>query len=302
MNDVATSNTIDMTASELEAELRKHKRFDAEHWSYCYLDGERFDARSLNLSASGAFLETDQDIPIGARLLVVFEQDGSDPIQLVGRVVRYQEEPAIGLGIQWVRVVLAGPVSQARQFLLDVLELPLGTDVVQFRTSAGRTFGEFLLPRSGGQTRPVTPRKPRVVTKAPTPPKSPNANRVGPLTQVFANPEVEIEVDTGIRVAFGDTVCEVKLVSLGPSRVRIESRVAPLDPETPFRMEVRVTGPSGAHKVKLSGRLHKALPPRADGGPPVLVIAIEHIDEDGHDGGFIAHLKRVACKRMTSPA
>ncbi len=62
-------------------------------------------AYSVNLSRGGLFLETDQDIPVGARAEVAFEVPGAEPIEMGGVVTwRRGEESADGppgLGIEF---------------------------------------------------------------------------------------------------------------------------------------------------------------------------------------------------------
>ncbi len=92
----------------------KRRRVLSAHFN-CYLDGERFDSESLDVSSHGALLITRARVPVGKRILVVPKgqpdlpagRAASDdpiaslPVLLSALVVRWHDSP-VGLGITWV--------------------------------------------------------------------------------------------------------------------------------------------------------------------------------------------------------
>lgn len=97
------------------AERRHQRRRVLSIHFNCYLDGERFDSESLDISPRGALLITRARVPIGKRILIVptgqpdlpdARTDTGDPatdlpVLLSAQVVRWNDAPS-GLGIQWV--------------------------------------------------------------------------------------------------------------------------------------------------------------------------------------------------------
>lgn len=96
-------------------ERRHHRRRVLSIHFNCYLDGERFDSESLDVSPRGALLITQARVPIGKKILIVptgqpdlpvGRSAGGDlatylPVLLSAQVIRWHETPS-GLGIRWV--------------------------------------------------------------------------------------------------------------------------------------------------------------------------------------------------------
>ena len=98
---------------------------------FCYVDGERLDARSSNLSVGGIFVETERgaQIPVGAVVAVVLKNRVAElgSIFLFGKVVRRAPDSPTGLGVRWEKAV--GPVEKEHLFYRPFTELfpwPLG--------------------------------------------------------------------------------------------------------------------------------------------------------------------------------
>jgi hypothetical protein len=108
------------------ADRRIHHRWEAKDAIYGYVDGARFAAKSEDLSSGGLFIETKDDVPIGALISLVFRQQVKSeppPIFLIGRVMRRQQTPIQGIGLRWEKAVFAGATSALRRFLVDHLRL-----------------------------------------------------------------------------------------------------------------------------------------------------------------------------------
>lgn len=106
------------------SDRRRHERAPLDEGVYCYIDGSRFDTRSNDVSEGGLFLRTDAQIPVGGLIALVFRPEfnpDSPPIFLVGQVVRQQQTPVAGVGLQWVRAVTESPRLELAHFLVRKL-------------------------------------------------------------------------------------------------------------------------------------------------------------------------------------
>jgi hypothetical protein len=113
---------------------RKHERDERAVEFFCYINGQRFDSTTFDISAGGALLRTDYELVIGATAIVApkGERDrantaGNAPAVdigavLVGVVVRTHEGPVRGVGIEWVRCVSRNGI----QAVFDLLAFYLG--------------------------------------------------------------------------------------------------------------------------------------------------------------------------------
>ena len=129
------------------ADRRIHQRWEARDTIYGYVDGARFAARSEDLSSGGLFIETRDSVPIGALISLVFRtqvKSEDPPIFLIGRVMRRQKTPTVGIGLRWEKAVFTGSPDILRRFLITHLHLPDPTIVsltgVKGETKAMHTF------------------------------------------------------------------------------------------------------------------------------------------------------------------
>lgn len=100
---------------------RKHPRWDVDKEIFCYVDGDRLDARSGNISLGGMFLCTDraESIPMDSLVGLVFRSSEVEQHTtfLFGKVVRKQEFPDEGVGLMWEKAVTVGPPEMLVTFL-----------------------------------------------------------------------------------------------------------------------------------------------------------------------------------------
>ena len=174
-------------------ERRGHERTDRSVEFYCYVDGQRFDSESLDISAGGALLRTEDDIPQKVPVIVVPKSANprKSVIMLVGTVVRRQQKPA-GIGIRWSKCVSRKgirPIARLFEFFPElVTRKPPNPDLEV--ASAARVAYSFVnnrfyvpvapnLPGAGSSSRPAPSPRP-----APAPTKPPPAiPPAGPKTQ-----------------------------------------------------------------------------------------------------------------------
>jgi hypothetical protein len=91
--------------------MRGSKRIKCRVPTSVISDGGKFEARTVNVSTSGAFLRTHEQPAVGGQLDVVV-QGFSRPTHLQARVVRTQTGSLPGIGIAWTRAVTChGPAA-----------------------------------------------------------------------------------------------------------------------------------------------------------------------------------------------
>ncbi len=113
---------------------RKDERDERAVEFFCYINGQRFDSTTFDISAGGVMLRTDYELDVGTTAIIApkGERDrantsGNAPAVdmgavLVGVIVRKQEEPIRGVGIEWVRCVSRNGI----QAVFDLLAFYLG--------------------------------------------------------------------------------------------------------------------------------------------------------------------------------
>lgn len=110
----------------MSKERRKHDRKERTSAFYCYVDGQRFDSESLDISQGGAFLATDSAPPPLSLVIVVPREAHrvQSGVALIGAVRREQTTPVRGAGVEWLRCVSRYGYADVREFLIQFLEIP----------------------------------------------------------------------------------------------------------------------------------------------------------------------------------
>ena len=106
------------------AERRESERRELDEEVFCYIESTRCDARTKDISAGGMFLASEEEVPLGSLVAMVFRFQasvGNAPVFLMGRVVRQQGPPNPGAGLRWEKAVCAGPPIQLALFLRSTL-------------------------------------------------------------------------------------------------------------------------------------------------------------------------------------
>jgi hypothetical protein len=177
---------------------REYSRYPVAENLYCYIDGNRFDARSLDISAGGLFIRTPKKVPIGAHIALVFkDKDAPDtaPVFLVGKVMRHQEDDVSGIGLQWDRAISEGSSAQLELFL--TLRMGVIPGVIRSEASGPRqeTRHVFDFADRGEETKGTSPEDmmeaPAALKSGPGPLPRPKLRTVEPVHVVKSDGKVE---------------------------------------------------------------------------------------------------------------
>jgi len=155
-------------------EPRLHPKWLLDEKVFCYLDGEKFQATSRDVSAGGIFLRTSKDVPKHSTVVLAFKDKtsaGQAPFFLVGSPVRYQQSPQKGVGIQWLRAVTTGSAKALERFLSDKMQMPSATVFEEGRGPGGEKRAVHLFPLALLQSisAPAAPRDVAVPSNASNP-------------------------------------------------------------------------------------------------------------------------------------
>lgn len=112
-----------------QSEKRHFPRREFLEEVFCYIDGQRLDAVSINVSIGGLLFETDHasGIELDALVAIVLrardDKVESEPVFLFGRVVRKQVGGPSGVGVRWEKAVARGSKERLSLYLKNVLEV-----------------------------------------------------------------------------------------------------------------------------------------------------------------------------------
>lgn len=183
-------------------EQRKYHRYPLSDNMYCYIDGSRFDARSLDISAGGLFLRTPRKVPLDCCIALVFKDKkdpGVPPVFLVGRVMRHQVEPEAGIGLKWDRAITEGNAAHLELFLtlkMGVIASHIEQETVGPRKEVRHYFDFSRRPGAGIPGEASTQPAPTPVRTSPEPAPTPLAPReklrvVEPVHVVMSDGQIE---------------------------------------------------------------------------------------------------------------
>ena len=244
---------INNVSSSAETALlrRRDERRAQKSAVHCYLDGVRFDSRTSDISAGGAFVLTDKEIELGTLIAVAFrhqpETEGV-PVFLLGQVARQQSEPR-GVGVRWVKACTRAPRLGLARFLAIRLQVaplglklaPPGPDDVSeseydFQVAPSPTLAgcaeqiakvraaqeEFAAPSA----RPA-PKQPAAEESA----QPGHRKEPGPMTRTMAKVGTMARARLKATVEFQGGEHKAVVVGLGMSRISVACRTLPPPPE-----------------------------------------------------------------------
>jgi len=223
------------------SERRRYKRRELKAEVYCYIEGQRVDVQSNDISEGGMFIETDQPILPGTELAVVVKAqllDGSRPVFLSGRVMRRQVHPVKGIGLRWEKATTPGDTASLEEFLRSNLGInPQGIEE-QAQGDAGLVQAVYVFPLSAEdlEDAPVVEEAPPLLgggedtieglddeeatlqdvdeaLQAELAARA--ASKAGPLTQEIAHGASQAPADLKAILVVGKNEHPVRLTSLG---------------------------------------------------------------------------------------
>lgn len=146
---------------------------------YCYLDGNKFEASSRDISGGGLFLKTRKEVPLDAKVVLYFRtgtQEEAPPVFLVGVVVRRQTSPVFGIGLQWLKALTPGPPAMLRSFLETKMKMPASAVGVEGMPEGSGARSVYLFPLGvvrSMATEEEPAQAPTEEIEAPSPPPRP---------------------------------------------------------------------------------------------------------------------------------
>lgn len=272
-------------------EARQFARREFVEEIFCYVDGERLDARSLNLSVGGILLETAQahNLPKGATVAVVLKNrlDELGTVFLFGKVVRQQADAPSALAVRWEKAV--GPVD--KEALATALR-----EVFRIRA-----FGieEGAVP-STGQVMSVFRFVPEVLDEAaentgrfdnPVGPELFGGLRPewkqyegdGPVTQEIDQSRVGSQTNLKAVLEFEGATVQGRVTWLSTSILRFATRLVPADESLVLAVSFEIPTRTGPASITCRGRVQSV---ERDEGETAssLVIGIDAADEGAQPG------------------
>lgn len=182
----------------MSKERRKHTRWRTDEDVNAYIDGDRLDLQSADISSGGMMLATDLHILPGVQVALVFrsqfEEEGQ-PIFLIARVMRRQAKPFIGLGLRWERAVTESEPARLIAFLRTRLRLlSPSVEVKPMARRPGRTQACYIFSNDTASVLPPSPPETPSTGGGRTGKKRKSTSS-GPFTDRFAAPDILAPTD-----------------------------------------------------------------------------------------------------------
>ncbi len=221
---------------------RKSERRHFEEEIYTYVEGNRLDADSQDVSAGGAFLRTWQTIPVDAKIAVVFKKQAqtTSPVFVVGKVVRSQTDPAPGVALVWEKALTMGAPSELEWFLSAMFGLV--APVVKMEKEPGKwemlavyRFGASDDDKQGADDQAKSTfdaSSHQTVRQFPLEALAadyPSADEDGSLTVRIAKSGLRAPAGIDGELVMGDDTQTVRITHLGASSMFVQTGMAPPD-------------------------------------------------------------------------
>jgi len=272
----------------MKQEKRLHSRWEMDEPVYCYVDGDRMDAQTLDLSSGGMFLRTDQMAPVGSKLVLVFKTQCATsefPIYLVARVVRRQTKP-VGLGLVWIRATTKGPELQLAVFLRKMLrtQYPTVEKAPVGRKGTIQSVYEFSAKaRSSVQVQAGC-------TEAPGPGPAPlSQDTDGPLTRKTRRDNALAPASVRAGLVIRGERHDVYLSHLGMKEAWMTGADLPGSMGDAVQLIITVVLPGGASRVFCSCTVLET--GRKGSGQKTVKLRIGDVDEGRNEGVFYHYVR-----------
>jgi len=260
----------------------------------CYLDGDRLDMDSEDLSSTGMFLASEGQLLPGQRLAVVFRSPDMPAVYLLGSVVRRQLNPTNGVGLNWERAVTKGSVEVLHRFLKDRLKVrassiqvrpygPLGQDHAIYRFPV---VAELAVQEAEAADPSVAPAPPLGPELSPLPQADVSGSqdflKPGPLTHSVEEDSIAPAGIPGI-MELGDQSVEVKIDGFGVRRLRVHTSLIPFHKDAKVRIRCQIVSKRGILPVCCLCQVH-SVEEADDRRTASLLLTIQGVNEGGESG------------------
>jgi len=140
----------------MSRDRRQHRRKSKFLEFTCFIDGQKFTTKSMDISAGGAYVDSEEELRNGAVVMIVPSRELKKklPIVLVGSVVRRADETGSKFGIMWHKCVTRDGIDNIFDFLAFYLDLypsalPVPDPAVVASTLASYDFigNRFVIPQ-----------------------------------------------------------------------------------------------------------------------------------------------------------
>lgn len=271
------------------SERRLFPRLQSAVEFFCYIDGDRFDSVSVDISPSGVFLATTDAIRKGAIVMLVPKKEGAKnfPVMLIGRVVRKQVPPEVaGYGVQWLRCLSRQGLDAVYRFIANYpefsqLTLPFPTDQVAASPVVGYDFqtNRFYVPDIPGMGSPIPAPSPAADILDARVPQSSSRPVQGTVTRPPDSERVVLKIDAPgfSRGAESGAVTRALRQLHEQVPVAVTAQLLHLDVEYPARLRmlslvtlyVEVSG----HKIPVNAAVSLRLPVPHHGFETMVTLA-----------------------------
>lgn len=294
------------------SDRRQHDRKQRTLDFYCYIDGVRFDSPSLDISEGGAFLATADPVPMDATVVLVPKaikenrrsgaaaKAGPHRVLLVGRVVRRQAAPRVGVGIQWVKGVSRGGLDALFTFLGMVLEifpsaLPLPSPEVAAAPTVAWDFVrrrfEVMRIAARGEATPRAPEAPAIPPVAMT-----RSREDGALTTIIRAQDARVPVDVPVEYCMGETIHRGAVIALAATVLTLRVPEAPPAGADRFVLSFPLSYKGTTHLIHLGCKLGGTA--RSTDGAALLDLSIRAVDNEPAPGIFLRYVKYLYFHRV----
>lgn len=282
-------------------ERRVHPRKLLGEDMYCYIDGARLDAASLDVSAGGMFLTTPQDVPVGATVALVFklhDRENSSPVYLIGRVARKQKTPFKGLGLVWEKAT-AEDGEHLHGFVKSVLGIETGTAVEETHGPGDRPMSVFRFdPAALEDTAELEDEPAEQAVPDSTRLDAETSPKPGPMTIRMQADDIRVPAATPGAMKVGSQAVPVTVTSLGPDSAFVRTDLAPVSGSAAVQLEISVKTKHGPKAVVFRCRV-KAIDEGAATGTPGIELEFASVDEGEHEGILQRYLRWLHFRSLT---
>ncbi len=307
------------------SERRRYERRELKADVYCYIEGQRVDVSSSDISQGGMFIETEQPVLPGTELAVVVKADlleGRRPVFLTARVMRRQAVPVKGIGVRWEKATTPGDEASLKEFLQKNLGINASGIEEQPHGDAGLVQAVYVFPltKEDFDAAPVVEDAPPLlgggedtidglddeeatIQDVDEELQSELAARKaapGPLTQELAKGASQAPSDIKATLTLGRASHPVQISSLGPENAFITTNTE-MEPGAKLTLAFEITARGGAVDVTMRatvislGRDYRS---KRRG----VLVRITKIDEGGQRGILHQYIRWLHFNSIRKPA